>query len=298
MFKKLLRKFSPNPLDQIIKKANALGHKTFLIYWNRGLGDIPLGLYALVHRIRASISDATITFLTRANLHDGFVLMGGVEIIVEPDLKRGDQVDIYSLIDTSKFDVVIEKADPTYWVSWQLGTLTPLLRWQNQWNDLCQKYHLDPEKRYVGAHVQTETNQYYETCKNWPLASWKKLFKICKASELNVLLFGYYKDPTFDAENVIDLRGETPLFDLLSIIKNYCEAMIAPDSGVSSMVYFLDVDFPIKHISLWSKPNRGILKQNVPSPNSLLEHIPIIGEKYDISTIQPEEVYAHLQKSR
>ena len=32
-----------------------------MLFWNRGLGDIALGLYAIVHRIRESIPDAKIT---------------------------------------------------------------------------------------------------------------------------------------------------------------------------------------------------------------------------------------------
>lgn len=293
MLKKWLKKWGPNPLDRIIRKAKSRQHKSFLIYWNRGLGDIPLGLYAIVHRIRGSIPDAKITFLTRQNLHDGFILMGGVEIIVAPELKRGDQVDLKALVDISSYDVVIEKADPTHWVSWQLGNLIPELHWQEKWDALCEKYDLDPNGRYVGAHVQTETN--YASWRDWPSSSWEELFHLCTAGGFKVLLFGFAKEPAFDIEGVIDLRGETPLFDLLSIVKNRCEAMVVPDSGVSSMVYFLKEEFPIKHISLWAQSGMGILRQNVSSPNSQLKHIPLMGKERDISTIKPEEVYAHLQ---
>jgi len=292
MFKKLLRKWGPNPLDKIIDRAKSQNHKTFLIYWNRGLGDIALGLYAIVHKIRLEIPDAKITFLTRPNLHDGFVLLGGVEVIVAPNLKRGDRVDIHSLADTSKFDVIIENADPTHWVKWQLGTLIPELHWQDKWDELCEKYKLNPNDRYIGAHVQTETN--YASWRDWPLSSWQQLFEKCVAGGKKVLIFGFSKNPPFHLEGVIDLRGETPLFDLLSIIKNHCEAIVVPDSGVSSMVYFLKEEFPLKHISLWADPNMGILKQNVSSPNSKLQHIPLKGKDKDITTITPEEVYGHL----
>ena len=83
-----------NPLDRIIKKARVRDQKRFLLFWNRGLGDIALGLYAIVHRIRESIPNAEITFLTRPNLYDGFVLLGGVNIIVAPDLKRSNWAEI------------------------------------------------------------------------------------------------------------------------------------------------------------------------------------------------------------
>jgi ADP-heptose:LPS heptosyltransferase len=293
MLKRLLRKYGPNPLDSLLKKAKAKNYKTFLLFWNRGLGDIALGLYAIVHRIRQEIPDAEITFLTRPNLHDGFLLLEGVDIKIIPHLKRGDKVDVRNLIDPEKYDVIIENPDPTRWVSWQLGKLTPLLHWQEKWNPLCKKYNLDPDTKYIGAHVQTETN--YASWRDWPISSWHALFEKITCGGKKVLLFGFSKEPLFTIPGVIDLRGETPLFDLLSIIKNHCEALVVPDSGVSSMVYFLNEDFSIKHISLWADPYMGILKQNVVSPNKLLRHIPILGKDKDITTITPEEVYGHLQ---
>lgn len=289
MFKKLYRKFAPNPLDQMLKKQDG---KKILIFWNRGLGDIALGLFAIVHRIRELIPDSQITFLTRPNLRDGFLLLGGVEILVAPELKRGDKFDI-ALVDPSAFDLIIDNPDPTYWVKWQLGKLTPLLHWQKEWDDLSQKFNLDPLATYVGAHVQTETS--YAHWRNWPNESWTALFEKITSSGKKVLLFGFEKEPAFDIPGVIDLRGKTPLFELLSIIKNHCSALIVPDSGVSSMVYFLSETFPIKHISLWADPNNGILKQNVASPNPYLKHIPLIGKDKNISNISVEEVYGHLR---
>lgn len=287
-----LRKWRPNPLDQILERAKRKAHQRFLIFWNRGLGDIALGLYALVHHIRSEIPDAEITFLTRPDLRDGFVLLGGVEIIVAPNLKRGDQVAINTLTDLARFDVVIEKPDPTQWVKWQLGQLTPELNWQEKWDTLCDKYRLDSKKRYVGAHVQTETS--YAHWRNWPLSSWQQLFETCVANKREVLLFGFSNHPPLNMEGVTDLRGQTSLFELLSIIKNRCEAIVVPDSGISSMVYYLKTEFPIKHISLWADPNMGILKQNVASPNPKLEHIPLLGRDKDVATITAEEVYERL----
>lgn len=292
MFKKLYRQIAPNPLDQMLKKAKEREHKKILLFWNRGLGDIALGLFAIVHQIRTFIPDAKITFLTRPNLKDGFILLGGVEILVAPQLKRGDKVDVRTLIDTSQFDLIIENPDPTYWVKWQLGKLTPLLHWQHQWDVLCEKYDLDPNATYVGAHVQTETA--YAEWRNWPNESWAALFEKITSSGKKVLLFGFGNEPPFDLPGVIDLRGKTPLFELLSIIKNRCSALVVPDSGVSSMVYFLSESFPIKHISLWADPNNGILKQNVVSPNPQLKAIPLLGKDKNIRNISVEEVYAQL----
>lgn len=297
MFKKLIRKFGPNPLDQLLKRAQKKKQKNILLFWNRGLGDIALGLFAIVHRIREFIPDAKITFLTRPNLRDGFLLLGGVEILVAPTLKRGDKVDVRDLlramgVDPARFDLIIDRPDPTYWVKWQLGKLTPLLHWQKEWDQLCEKFNLDPSDTYVGAHVQTETS--YAEWRNWPTESWTSLFEKITGSGKKVLLFGFENQPVFDIPGVIDLRGKTPLFELLSIIKNRCSALVVPDSGVSSMVYFLKETFPMKHISLWADPNMGILKQNVASPNPNLLHIPLIGKDKNITNISVEEVYGHL----
>ncbi len=284
MFKKAWRALAPNPLDQILKRAQKQGAKRVLLYWNRGLGDIALGLFAIVYRIRTFLPDAEITFVTRPNLEGGFTLLGGVKVIVLPELKRGQDI----VMDTEGYDLVIERPDPTYWVKWQLGKLTPKLHWQSQWDALCERYPLKKEGRYIGAHVQTETA--YATWRNWPDAHWRELFERVHRRGVEVLLFGYGNEPVFKQEGVIDLRGQTPLFELLSIIKNRCEALVVPDSGVSSMTYFLDMPFPLKIVSLWADPYMGILKQNVASPNPLLVHKPLIGPGKKIDLITPEMV--------
>lgn len=293
MIKKLLRKYGPNPLERLLQKAQKKEAKKVLLFWNRGLGDIALGLYAIVHRIRTTLPDAEITFLTRENLADGFRLLGGVRLIVSPTLKRGDPCDLAAHgIERDDYDLIIEKPDPTYWASWQRGTLTPKLCWKSEWDALCENYGLDDEKKYIGAHVQTETG--YALWRDWPEEKWCALFEKLTKEGREILLFGYGNDPSFDIPGVIDLRGKTPLFDLLSIVKNRCDALLVPDSGISSMVYYLDTPFPLKHISLWGETDMGILKQNVPSPNPQLEQIPILGKDRDIRNITPEEVYAHL----
>ncbi|NGX39873.1 MAG: hypothetical protein KR126chlam1_01210 [Chlamydiae bacterium] len=297
MIKQLLRKLTPNPLDRLLKKAEQKQTRKILLFWNRGLGDIALGLYAIVHRIREYLPRAEITFLTRENLRDGFRLLGGVEILVSPSLKRGEKPPVSELlselgVDPEDFDLILENPNPTQWVQWQLGKLTPRLAWQKEWDGLWKKFDLDPNASYIGAHVQTETN--YAHWRNWPLSSWHELFEKVTQGGKKVLLFGFEKEPAFAIPGVIDLRGDTPLFELLSIIKNRCEALVVPDSGVSSMTYFLEESFPIKLVSLWADPYMGILKQNVPSPNPELIHVPLLGENKDITNITAERVYAEL----
>jgi ADP-heptose:LPS heptosyltransferase len=266
MFKKLWKKWGPNPLDQILKKASKQGYKTILIPWNRGMGDIALGLYAIVHRVRTFIPDAKITFITRPDLQEPFQLLSGVDVLVDPTMKRGASYTLSSLL---LYDIILENADPSHWVAWQRGTLVPKMEWNRSWDDLYHRFHL-PEG-CVGAHVHCETNYYFE--RNWPAEKWQDLFSSLKQP---IILFGLKKEPVFTHPHLFDLRGETSPLEILSIIKNRCVSLVAPDSGVLGLTYFLNIPFPLKVVSLWADPNHGILKQNVPSPNPLLEHTAVI----------------------
>lgn len=283
MFRKLWRQFGPNPLDQKLKRAITKGVKTILIPWNRGLGDIALGLYAIIHRIRDYIPDAKITFLTRRDLEDGFKMLKDIDIIVDLSMKRGEP---YTIPPHLKADLILDKADPSHWVSWQRGFLVPKMEWNHEWDALCHRFSL-PEK-CVGAHVHCETNYYHE--RNWKEESWRELFSSLRDP---IVLFGLKKQPLFDNPHIIDLRGEMSLYEMLSVIKNRCKILIAPDSGVLGITYYLNTSFPLKIISLWADPNHGILKQNVPSPNPQLTHFPIISpNKKNAALIKVEEVRA------
>ncbi len=290
--KQLIRKFRVNPLDSQLKRAKKNDLHRFLILWNRGLGDIPLGLYALTHRIREYIPDAEITFVTRADLVDGFKMLAGVDVVADPEWKRGTPVDLdKTLLNTGlarrDFDVILERPDPTNWLTWQLGKLTPKLNWNAEWDAFCERFSLDPQKKYVGVHVQTETNYAYE--KNWPILHWKEFFK--KAHEeqgVDIILFGFSPNPAFEGEGIIDLRGKTSLYEMLSIVKNRCQYLLVPDSGLLSITYYIDATFPINVVSLWADPKQGVLRQNVASPNSQLRHHPLIAENKDLKTVSVE----------
>ena len=282
MLKRLWKKWGPNPLDRMLKKAAEQNSKTVLIPWNRGMGDIALGLYAIVYRIRSYIPDATITFVTRPDLEEPFQLLKGVSVIVDPLMKRGASYTLSSSLPS--FDLVIDRADPSHWVAWQRGKLVPKMEWNSAWDELHRRFNL-PEG-CLGAHVNCETNYYFE--RNWPAEKWQELF-----SALNrpVVLFGLKKEPTFKHPHLYDLRGETSPLEILSIIKNRCTSLVAPDSGVLGLTYFLNTNFPIKVVSLWADPNHGILKQNVASPNALLDHHPVISaNQKNASLISVEHV--------
>ncbi len=274
MFRTFARTFLPNPLDWMLKRTAKRGGKRILIAWNRGLGDIALGLYAMVQRVREFIPDAKIVFLTRENLRDGFSLLEGVETVVASSLKRGEPVDVQGAlselgIDQKDFDLIIKKPSPTDWVRWQRGKVVPRLKWKNEYDSLWKKFDLAEPYVYIGVQAVAETT--YGLWRNWPLERWKELFdRFEKRGNVRVILFGFGDVPQFSHSSIVDLRGKTTLFEMLSIIKNRCHSLILPDSGILSMSYYLDASFPIRVVSLWGDPKHGILKQAVSSPNPQL----------------------------
>lgn len=280
--------------DRLVKKAAKENKKRFLLCWNRGLGDIPLGLYALIYRIREFIPDAKITFLTRSDLFLGFNLLSQVEVLVDPSWKRGEPFDLKRSLDLMQknrdlFDIIIQKPDPTKWVKWQLGRIIPKLNWSEKYDVLCKRFDLDHKQKYIAIHIQTETQYRYE--KNWPFAYWQEcLQQLITVLGVTPILFGFSKKVLFIQEKVIDLRGETTLLEMLSIIKNRCSYLLTPDSGVLSMTYYLNSPFTLNVVSLWADPKQGILKQRVESPNPLLRHIPLIAKRKDISNISVKQV--------
>jgi ADP-heptose:LPS heptosyltransferase len=294
MLKRLWRCYAPNPFDRLLKNAQKNNQKKILIAWNRGLGDIPLGLYALIYRIRQYVPDAQITFLTRADLQDGFRLLPNIQVLTAQEWRRGAPISIeHSLhrlgLRPAQYDLIIPKADPTWWVRWQIGSLIPRLSWNPEWDLLWKKFLLNENEAYVGMHVQTETQYGYE--KNWPLEYWMKLIdRLDKKYGKKVILFGLKPSASFDSKNVIDLRGKTSFYETLSIIKNKCSHLVVPDSGILSIAYYLDIDFPIRIVSLWADPRQGVLKQNVPSPNPSLIHIPVKGKEEKVGNISVRTV--------
>jgi ADP-heptose:LPS heptosyltransferase len=289
ILKQLWRKYGINPFDSLLKRVHKRGGSRFLICWNRGLGDIPLGLYALTCRIRDYIPQAQITFVTRGDLADGFKLLEGIEVIVDPHWQRGvafnlEETLLNAGLPKENFDLILESPDPTHWLMWQLGTLVPKLRWDAQWDSLCEQFSLDRNKRYVGVHVQTETHYAYE--KNWPVEYWREFFKRAPLEQgVEILLFGLNPSPSFAGDGIVDLRGKTSLFEMLSLIKHHCRYLLVPDSGVLSVTYYIDSPFQIDVVSLWADAKQGILKQNVPSPNPLLRHRPLIAKDKDLRTV-------------
>ncbi len=105
---------------------------------------------------------------------------------------------------------------------------------------------------------------------------------------MQVLLFGF--NPTLAFPGTCDLRGQTTLLEMLSLIKNRCRFLLVPDSGVLSLTYYIDAIFPIHVISLWADPKQGVLKQKVVSPNTELVSRPLIAKNKDLRTLSVDTV--------
>lgn len=276
----------------MLKKTARKGGKKILLAWNRGLGDIALGLFAIVKRIREIIPDAEITFITRSNLHDGFSMLEGVKTIIAPNWKRGEPYKIDPFI-KAQYDLVIEKPSPTDWVRWQRGMVVPKLKWDAKYDELHERFQMSSSFTWIGVQVSAETN--YGLWRNWPLARWQELFdRLEKLEHVKVVLFGYGDTPKFNNQNIVDLRGKTTLFEMLSIIKHHCLGLVLPDSGISSMAYYLNATFPLRLVSLWADPNHGILKQAVVSPNRQLVHCPLIAEGRNLANVSVDAVLEQL----
>ncbi len=294
MFRTLSRSLFPNPFDRKLQTMKERGGTKILLGWNRGLGDIALGLYAIVWRIKEILPEAEITFIIRKNLEEGFSFLGGVKTVLAPDWIRGEPIAFADTMrqvgmDPKMFDLILEKPSPTDWVRWQRGFLVPRLSWSPVHDRLFERFGLSEEFFYIGVQMSSETS--YAPWRNWPIERWIELFSLLETlTGVRVLLFGIQAEPLIAMPHVIDLRGKTTLFEILSIVQYRCKAALLPDSGLLSMMYYLDRSFPLHIISLWADPNHGVLKQNVPSPNPMLRHTPLVGEKKDLSSISSQQV--------
>lgn len=293
MLKRLWRKWGPNPLDRKLKRAAKKNVQSVLMTWNRGMGDVPLGVYALVYRIRQFLPSAKITLLVRAGLKDAFTLLEGIEVFAAEHWKRGTPFILDETLEEvglsrAHFDLILENPDPTQWVKWQLGTLVPKLSWDSSLDKLSYYFELKG-KRYIALHVHTETTYGYE--KNWPESYWRELCeRLVKETGATLLLFGLKATSHFEMDRVIDLRGKTTLFEMIAIVKNCCTHLVAPDSGVLSLVYYINDSFPLRIVSLWADPRQGVLKQNVASPNPELVHVPLCGKDEKVANISVQQV--------
>jgi len=264
----------------------------FLFFWNRGLGDVVLALEPLFAIVRERAPGARITVVTRPELEEAFRMTDADDVRALPGLVRDAQRSAAELtapfgFRVDQFCAVFAEADPTRWLRGRRHLYPVRLRWQPEWDARAAQFvPADASTLYVGAHVQSETQEIYRYVKDWPLDKWRALVdRFGEGGRIRWLLFGNQPVPPFEHPAVIDLRGRTGFVDMMSIVRNRCRVLVGPDSGVLNTAYYLDAAFPLDVISLWSDPRHGILAQRRASPNPDLVHRPLLGRDEDVRNI-------------
>lgn len=274
--------------DRTLRDAAREGRHRYVFAWNRGLGDVALGLVPLFERIRASDPLARIEVVTREDLAQPFELARVDAIHVVPGLSRGAHVDVAAY--EGPGTVVFADPDPTRWLEGRRTDYPPRLAWRAEWSALAAPLLDDaPGIVTVGAHVASETSQFYGYVKDWPAASFRTLFARFPQG-VRFVLFGNEARESFAAPNVVDLRGRTSFLELLAVVRHRCRVLLAPDSGVLTAVYYLDDGFDLDVVSLWSDPRQGIRKQGCASPNPRLRHVALQGPNEDVRNIGVDTV--------
>lgn len=285
------------PFDRALRGARRAQRNVFVFGWNRGLGDVALGLAPLFARIRAHVAGSRIIVYTRADLADAFALTGVDEVHVVTGLARGAAIDPVAAAAQARVALppsatVFADPDPTRWLAGRRREYPPALRWNPGWNAKADRLLPDLGGAVaIGAHVNSETGTYYGYVKDWPDAAWRELFaRFPDSRNVRWILFGNDATAGFDQPNVVDLRGRTDFMELLAVLRTRCRILVAPDSGVLTAAYYLADDFPLEIVSLWSDPRQGVLKQGVPSPNPRLRHVPLLGAGEDVRNISVDSV--------
>ena len=286
-----------NEFERALGRARARGSHDYVFCWNRGLGDVALGLVPLFARIRAQDPDSRIIAFTRADLAEMLMLAGVDDLHIVTGLSRGEPIDPNAAAARASVvlpasAIVFANPDPTQWLDGRRQELCPSLRWDSAWNERADRLLPGLEGELViGAHVNSETAQYYGYAKDWPASGWQELFaRFPAARNVRWLLFGNAPTTLFAQSNLVDLRGRTTLLDLLAIIRTRCRVLVAPDSGILTAAFYLAEDFPLDVVSLWSDPRQGVRKQACPSPNRRLHHEALQGRDEDVRNLPVDDV--------
>lgn len=283
--------------DRALRKAKAARHDRFLFYWNRGLGDIALGLVPLFERIRREIPGARIEVVTRPELVDAFSLTGVEAVHALEGLPRESRIDLDAAclklgLDRADYGAAFDYPDPNRWLTGRRQVDPPRLSWNAAWDrDLEALLPARPGEVVIGAHVNSETARYYGYRKDWPAECWQALMgRHTARSGVHWVLLGNDRQARFVGDNITDLRGRTDFPALMALVRGRLRVLVAPDSGVLTMAYYLDGDFPIDVVSLWADPRQGVLLQGCPSPNPSLHHVPLVGPGEDVTQLPVEAV--------
>jgi len=232
-------------------------------------------------------------------LRPAFELAGADAIHVIPTLEREARVELPRAcaalsVELDQFAAAFDYPDPNRWLEGRRTEYPPVLAWKKDWDGLASRFDIPPRKRLIAAHVSTETAGYYGYVKDWSSAAWSELFGRFGGDDVQWVLLGNRAEPDFADANVTDLRGATTFPELMSLVRHRCTALVAPDGGVLTMAYYLDAQFPLDVVSLWSDPRQGILLQGCESPNARLRHTPLVAPEEDLRNLTVDAVEAAL----
>ncbi len=284
-----------NAFERRLRGAARTRRTEVVFAWNRGLGDIPLGLLPLFAQVRAAKPAARIVVVTRADLAQAMALAGADRVVAVPGLTRGAPLNLRAVAPSLGLALgdaaaVFADPDPDRWLR-SRAPFAPVLRW-NRADDARAARFIDPHdaRPCIGIHAASETARHYRYAKDWPAEHWARLFGLVDARvPVRWVIVGHAPSPPLRGANVLDLRGRTDLLDMLAVIRR-CRAVVAPDSGVLSTVYYLDAPADLLVVSLWADPRQGVLKQGSASPNPGLVHRPLLGRGEDVTRVSPEAV--------
>jgi hypothetical protein len=254
-------------------------------------------------RIRREFPGDRTEVATREELRAPFELAGVDAVHVVAGLEREARIDLRREpppgVEIERYAAVFEYPDPNRWLEGRRRDYPPVLPWNPRWDVLVSRFpQVSHDRIVIGAHVHSETAGYYGYVKDWPATSWQSLIsRFGEASGVQWLLFGRNAEFPLEAPNVLDLRGQTSFAELMSLIRNRCRVLIAPDSGVLTMAYYLDAPFAIDVISLWADPRQGILLQDCASPNPRLRHVALQSPQEDIRKLGIEAVEASVREA-
>lgn len=290
-----------DPYERALARGARERRKRVVFFWNRGLGDIALGLVPMFARAAERIPHASIEVVTRADLEEPFRLTAARAVHVVPGLARGDRLGADDAcarlpVDPREGALAIDAPDATRWLVAARRPASPRFGWDPAYDALAGPLVDRGDRRpWIAVHASTETAQHYGYVKDWPADAWRTLFREARRHDVRFVLLGHDREPAFDEPNVIDLRGRTGFLAMLALVRTRCTALVAPDGGILNAVYFLDADFPITVVSLWSDPRQGLLKAHSRSPNPGLVHVPLVGAGNDVRGIAPPDVLAALE---
>lgn len=289
------------PYERALAEGARRQCRRIVFYWNRGLGDIALGLVPMFARASSKLPGAAIEVVTRAELAEPFRLTAARTIHVVPGLERAERIGAATACARLPADpragaLAIDAPDPTRWLAVASRPAPPRFHWSAEFDKLAAPLLERGDTRpWIAVHASTETAQHYGYVKDWPADAWAALFHAAaRRHDVRFVLLGHAPVPALAAPNVVDLRGRTGFLQMLALVHTRCAALLAPDGGILNAVYFLDAVFPITVVSLWSDPRQGLLKHHASSPNPRLVHVPLVGADGDVRTISPDDVLAAL----